>query len=377
MIKAAQSVAAQFKVAGQPVAVLPLGGGNVNDTFVVHFRTSSAETRVVLQCINHRVFRDPVALLDNMHQVTTHIHTRLERERASHDRIWQVPRIIPTVDGGRICKDGNGRYWRALSMLESATAHETVLDEAHAGEVGRTLGQFHRLLSDFDCALLTDPLPGFHITPGYLARYDRTLQGKDAQARLNTPAARDAHAFVKARRDFCTILEDARAEGVLRDRVIHGDPKVANVMIDTFTGKGTGIIDLDTVKPGLIHYDVGDALRSLCNPAGEETRTLSKVRFDTDLCRAFLRGYLVDAVAFLTPNDRRYLYEAICLLAFELGLRFFEDFLAGNVYFKASSAEHNLYRALVQFTLCERIEAARADITLIIQEELLRAEAIT
>jgi Ser/Thr protein kinase RdoA (MazF antagonist) len=375
MIEAAQHAAARFDVTGEPVATIPVGGGNVNDTFVVHFRTSSAETRVILQCVNHRVFKDPEALLTNMHQVTTHIHARLARERAAHDRIWQLPRIIPTVDGRRLYKDERGRYWRALSMIESATAHETVLDEIHAGEVGRILGQFHRLLADFDAAVLTDPLPGFHITPGYLSRYDRTRQCKTAQARLGAPEAIRAQAFVDARREFCTVLEDARAEGVLRDRVIHGDPKVANFMIDNFTGKGTGIIDLDTVKPGLIHYDVGDALRSLCNPAGEETRALSQVRFDTDLCRAFFRGYLVDAIGFLTPNDRRYLYEAIRLLALELGLRFFEDYLAGNVYFKAFSAEHNLHRALVQFTLCERIESARAEINDIIREELLHAEA--
>jgi len=377
MIEAARHVAARFDVAGEPVAVRPVGGGNVNDTFVVHFRTSSAETRVVLQCVNHRVFRDPEALLDNMHQVTTHIHARLARERPTHDRIWQLPHIIPTIDGAWVCQDERGRYWRALTMIESATAYEAVLDEMHAGEVGRILGQFHRLLADFDGALLTDPLPGFHVTPGYLSHYDRTLQTETARSRIATSAVQSAQAFVDARRAFCRVLEDAQTAGVLRDRVIHGDPKVANFMIDDFTGKGIGIIDLDTVKPGLIHYDVGDALRSLCNPAGEETRALADVRFDTNLCRAFLRGYLVDAIGFLTANDRRYLYDAIRLLAFELGLRFFADYLAGNVYFKATSADHNLHRALVQFKLCEHIESARSDIKDIIHEELLRAETDT
>lgn len=374
MMEAARHVAARFDVAGEPVAVRPLGGGNVNDTFVVHYRTSSGETRVVLQCVNHRVFLDPDALLDNMHQVTTHIHARLARERLTHDRIWQLPHIIPTVDGRRIHKDEGGRYWRALTMIESATAHVAALDESHAEEVGRTLGQFHRLLADFDGALLTDPLPGFHVTPGYLSHYDRTLQTETALPRLAAPAARSAQAFIDARRAFCAVLEDAREEGILRDRVIHGDPKVANIMIDDFSGKGIAIIDLDTVRPGLLHYDVGDALRSLCNPAGEETRTLASVRFDASLCRAFLRGYLVDAVGFLTANDRRYLYDAIRLLAFELGLRFFEDYLAGNVYFKATSADHNLHRALVQFKLCEHIESTRSEIDDIIHEELLRAE---
>ena len=131
-------------------------------------------------------------------------------------------------------------------------------------------------------------------------------------------------------------------------------------MIDDLTGKGTSIVDLDTVKPGLIHYDFGDALRSIANPAGEETQDLAGVRFDLDLCEAFVRGYMSCASDFLTQEDRKYLYDAIRLIAFELGLRFFQDYLAGDVYFKVHSPDHNLNRARVQLRLCESIEAREA-----------------
>ena len=75
------------------------------------------------------------------------------------------------------------------------------------------------------------------------------------------------------------MLEDAKERGELAIRPMHGDPKIANIMIDDATGKGTCIVDLDTVKPGLIHYDFGDCLRSACNPAGEEARDLGNVSF--------------------------------------------------------------------------------------------------
>ncbi len=363
MLTEETKLAAQhFDVPGVLVAVIPINSGNVNDTSVAHFRTSSAETRVVLQRINSRVFTDPAKIVENMLCVTGHIHARLDRERSTHDRIWQLPRVIRTIEGGYVHKDADSNYWRALSMIESATAYDIARDAVHAEELGRILGQFHRLLSDFDGSRLIDPLPGFHITPVYMARYDRTRTTADAKQRLQTPEAAQWPIFIEQRRAFSSVLEDAKAAGILQMRVIHGDPKISNFMIDDITGKGTSMIDLDTVNPGLIHYDVGDALRSLCNPAGEETRDLASVVFDLELCRAFIRGYLVDARDFLSVDDRRYLYDAVRLLTFELGVRFFEDYLAGNVYFKANAADHNLHRASVQFTLCQRIEALQPQI---------------
>lgn len=163
--------------------------------------------------------------------------------------------------------------------------------------------------------------------------------------------------FIEARRDFAQTLQQALDRGELKLRMMHGDPKVNNIMIDDFTGKGTAMIDLDTVSPGLIHYDFGDALRSICNNAGEDEQNLSKVVFDLDLCEAFCKGYMAHARAFLTDADRRYLYDSIRLITFELGLRFFQDYLAGSVYFKIRHPEQNLNRARVQFRLCESIEA--------------------
>jgi len=166
------------------------------------------------------------------------------------------------------------------------------------------------------------------------------------------------------------VLEDAKARGLLAVRPIHGDPKVDNVMIDRATGRAIGMVDLDTVQPGLIHYDLGDCLRSACNPLGESPAHWQAVRFDLDLARALLQGYLAEARHFLTTTDRGYLYDAIRLIAFELGLRFVTDHLAGDIYFKVEHHGHNLQRALVQFRLCQDIETRESAI-----RSLLRAAA--
>jgi Ser/Thr protein kinase RdoA (MazF antagonist) len=164
------------------------------------------------------------------------------------------------------------------------------------------------------------------------------------------------------------VLENARAEGRLPLRSIHGDPKVNNIMMDTATGQAVSIVDLDTVKPGLLQYDIGDCLRSGCNPLGEETERWEMVRFESDICRAILQGYLSWARGFLTENDYEYLFDSMRLIAFELGLRFFTDYLEGNVYFKARHQNHNLIRALVQFKLTESIEAQAETIRTIIRD---------
>lgn len=114
-------------------------------------------------------------------------------------------------------------------------------------------------------------------------------------------------------------------------------------------------------------------MRSACNLLGEETEQWEAVHFDPEIGAAILEGYLTQARNFLIPADYEYLFDSIRLLAFELGLRFFTDYLTGNVYFKVKHPEHNLQRALVQFKLTESIEAHETDIRNIIQGIVTRA----
>jgi len=350
-------IAQQFDVAGRLVTVESTGEGNVNDTYLAVFRTTFSEERFILQRINARVFPRPALIMENMRVVTDHVHRRLEEEADRSDRIWQLPRVIPAKDGQDFVVDGDGGYWRAISLIASAHSYGQVQSVEHAHEAGFVLGQFQRVISDLPPEKLHDTLEGFHITPLYLEKLDAALETPEGQARLKSSVeAERCHRFVQARREWCSVLEDAKARGELALRPIHGDPKITNIMIDDATGKGTCIIDLDTVKPGLIHYDFGDCLRSCCNPAGEEVLDLSRVLFDTDLCEAIVRGYMVHAKDFLTDADRQYLYDSVRLIAFELGLRFFADYIAGDVYFKVHYDGQNLNRARVQLKLAESIE---------------------
>ncbi|QLE55744.1 phosphotransferase enzyme family protein [Nostoc sp. TCL26-01] len=356
------AIAEKFTLQGQVTHVQAFGSGNINDTFLVTLDCAT-EKYFVLQRINTQVFRQPQLIMQNMRTYTDHVHQRLQHTPVN--RRWEVPRVLSTEDGQDYCIDTGGDFWRAISFIEGSQSFDTMQDLAQAQEIGFALGMFHNLISDLPPAKLADTLTGFHITPLYLQHYQEVLGKTRVQS---SPELNYCLQFVSDRTTFAPILEDAKAKGTLPLRLMHGDPKINNVMFDTATHQAVSVIDLDTVKPGLVHYDIGDCLRSGCNPAGEETEHWQSVYFDTDLCQGILQGYLSVAQAFLTENDYAYMYDAIRLIAFELGLRFFADYVAGNVYFKVKYPEHNLYRALVQFKLTESIESQELQIRRIIQD---------
>ncbi len=355
----------RFNVKGRLVTLVPFGNGNINDTFLAVYRNTFTETQVVLQRVNRAVFPHPEAIMANMHSITLHCHEKLERDAkgGKDDRVWQMPRIVKTKGGADFMCDEKGEVWRVITRILSAHAFDTAQSPEHALECGSALGHFHYLISDMPPSSIVNPLPGFHVTSGYLDQYDRTLRSKRAKSLLNSSVeAMRLARYIDEHRDFACCLERAEAAGELKRRMFHGDPKVNNIMIDDFTGKGTAMIDLDTVSPGLVQIDVGDAVRSICNPAGEEEPNLGKVSFDENLFNAFMKGYMKEAGTFMNAADREYLYDAVCLLPFELGLRFFQDYLAGDRYFKTRQPGQNLNRARVQFRLCESIEAREGTI---------------
>ena len=358
------TAAQQFTPQGQILDVRAYGQGNVHDTFLVTLE-GGLNKNFILQRLNTRVFPRPELIMQNLRVFTAHMRGRLQRETLPPGRRWEVPEVLLTRSGQDHWLDTAGSFWRALSFIADAQAQDTIRDLKHAGEVGYALGRFHHLLSALPPASLADTLPGFHLMPGYLRHYDGVNAQKPGK---KSPEAEFCRRFVQERRAGAGVLEEAKAAGQLPLRTIHGDPKVNNVLLDAASGRAVALVDLDTVKPGLVHYDLGDCLRSGCNPLGEETADWQAVRFEPDICRALLRGYLSQARDFLTPGDYDYLFAAIRLLPFELGLRFFTDYLEGNVYFKVRSPEHNLARALVQFRLTESIEAQEGAIRGIIKE---------
>lgn len=349
-----EAILSQFSIPGVLGKTEKFSSGLINDTFLCEFLEDGRVRKYVLQHINKSVFKHPELVMRNVAIVTAHIVHRL-RAQGVEDPEAVTPALIATRKGPLFHFDDAGEYWRVFHFIESGAVFDTVTGPDHAREVGRALGRFQSLLSDLSPRKLSDTLPGFHYTPLYLRAFDDALRS-DAKGRVREVAAEAE--FINARRSRAPLLMDLMNSGRIPLRVVHNDPKVNNVLVHATTGKAVCMIDLDTVKPGIVHFDFGDCVRSAANPSGEDAADLSKVGLDLRLFEALAGGYLSEAGPFLTQTEKEMLPASVNIITFELGIRFLTDYLQGDRYFKINNPTHNLHRARVQFRLLESIEHA-------------------
>lgn len=330
--------------------VEPLGQGNINDTWRADL---AGGTRWVLQRLHPAVFPDPGAVMANMRIVADHLARRPQEP-------YVFFRLAVNPQGRDYWLDSSGCCWRLLTHIDCSRTLGSLENPTQAREIGRLLGRFHLLTADLDPATLADPLPDFHITPRCLAQYDAVRAGLQGRAREENPQEDFCFELIETLRPTATILEEAR--GGLTLRVIHGDPKAANFLFAADSDRAISLIDFDTVKPGLLLHDLGDCLRSCCNPRGESHADPAGAVFDPDLFEAVMNGYLEQAGPLPTSSDQALLVASAAVISFELGLRFFTDHLAGDRYFKVERPGQNLHRALVQFHLHQSIRAQQGDL---------------
>jgi Ser/Thr protein kinase RdoA (MazF antagonist) len=348
-----ERLAALFFVPAEDVAdLVPFGAGNVNDTFLLTLVTGEER---ILQRINPTVFPEPLLIIRNLRLVSEHLRSAIARQEANAPPFQPVLLYKGKAGDAYLAEDGSA--WRLMGRISGGHTRQSISTARQARELGRGLGLFHRLLSTLDPAVLADPLPGFHVTPRYLASYDQVCAQAGNSGRTANP---DCRLFIEQRRATANLLADGQVH--LAAGVIHGDPKVANFMFDEKGEQVISLIDLDTVKPGLLLHDLGDALRSCCNPAGETPAEPERALFAPGLFAAWLEGYFAEARSLLTDEDLDRLVDAVALIAFELGLRFYTDYLEGDRYFKVAYAGQNLLRALTQFQLTRSIERQRAEL---------------
>lgn len=340
------AVARQFAIPGEIVRATPYGNGHINDTLRVEYVAAAASGRLILQRINHHVFKQPAALMQNIERVTAHLADRVAELPDAERRVL---RLIPTHSGAYSTVDDQGYHWRAYHFIENARSYEAVESADQAYKAARAFGEFQCHLAELPAPRLHDTIPDFHNTLKRFAYFEEVLAA-DAHNRAAT--ARAEIDWVMRHKDLAGVLLNAN----LPERVTHNDTKFNNVLLDEATGEGICVIDLDTVMPGLALYDFGDMVRTATSPAAEDERDLGKVRMQFPMFEALVRGYMDAAGGFLTADEKRLLTASGKLITFETGLRFLTDYLNGDTYFKTHRPGHNLDRCRTQFKLVESIE---------------------
>jgi len=144
-------------------------------------------------------------------------------------------------------------------------------------------------------------------------------------------------------------------EGKLPLRIIHNDTKFNNILLD-MNDHEQCVIDLDTVMPGYVAYDFGDAIRTIINTAPEDEQDVTKIELNIPLFKAYAAGYFEYAGSFLSDTEVKSLSMGVLLIPYMQGVRFLTDYIEGDVYYKIHSPEHNLQRARAQFELLSKLE---------------------
>jgi Ser/Thr protein kinase RdoA (MazF antagonist) len=344
-------IGSNFRLDGELISVETFEAGHINDTYVLSFLNDGSLASYTLQRINHEIFKDPPAVIENIRRVTEHLHHKNGEVTSAKKR--QAFSLISTHDGEFFHLDEDGNYWRVYHYIDNAKSYNVVHKPEHAFQAAKAFGRFQRQLLDFSGPRLNETIKDFHDTPKRYKALEEAINA-DAFDRVKM-AGREIEFAMRYQQEAGKLIE-LHKQGFIPERITHNDTKFNNVLIDDCTGDGICVIDLDTVMPGLTLYDFGDMVRSSTSPAAEDETDLDKVFMRMSVFEALVKGYLLETSDFLTQEEIDNLTFSGKLISLEIGVRFLTDFLQGDVYFKTRRAPHNLERCRTQFKLVQSIE---------------------
>ena len=337
----------QFEHQSEFESYKELASGHINDTYLIK---TKSKPYYVLQRINHGIFPDVPGLIENKVAISQHIKEKLQHLSLKKQK-RRILKFFKTIAGASYYKGDEGNYWNLMQFIDKSVTHMTVPNEDVAYQSGKLLGQFLTLTNDFDASKLTEVIPNFHNMTFRYSQFDEALKSASPE-RLQK-----AHTYIELvnnSKEEMHILQRLKESGEIKIRVTHNDTKISNVLFNK-KEKGLCLIDLDTVMPGIVHYDFGDAIRTSCNTAEEDETNLDLVEFNLDYYNAYKKGFLKMMGDSLTPLELKYLPLGAKTMIFIIGLRFLTDYLNGDIYFKTKYADHNLDRAKNQFKLLQSL----------------------
>jgi len=331
------------------IEILPeaYGNGHINDTYIV-----SGMPCYILQRINTDVFKNPEKLMDNIKAVTEFLSERLKQSGGDPER--ETLTLINTNEGKAFYKTEDGSYFRMYKFIENAKSYESVESPTQFYNAAKAVGKFQKMLSDFPAEKLYEVIYRFHDTRKRFEDFKVAVSEDKAK---RSKYVKDEIEFATCREKYVDVVVDLLKNGGLPLRVTHNDTKLNNILLDDVTGEGVCVIDLDTVMPGSLLYDFGDALRFGASTGAEDEKDLDKIWFDLELFKAFSEGFLEEMGEDITEKEVELLPFSAILMTYECGIRFLADFLNGDTYFKVDYETHNLDRARTQFKLIYDMES--------------------
>ncbi len=339
----------KFGLTGELVEGVPYGFGHINSTHCISVKKDGVTTRYILQKVNNSIFRDVDGLMNNIKYVTEHIRSK-NVGKPDYDRCTLT--VIPNVDGTLYYFDGES-YYRLYLFVEDTVALQAVEAPEQLEVLGAAFGEFQNQLADFNASKLIESIPNFHNTEDRFRLFEEAVANNLA-GRADTVKAEIE--FARARKADASRLINLLKEGKLPLRVTHNDTKLNNLLFDAEDLHAVCVIDLDTVMPGLVHYDFGDSIRFGASTGAEDEKDLSKIEMSVELFEMYTKGFLRACGKALNDEEINQLAFSAKLLTFECGIRFLTDYLNGDTYFRIHYPEQNLDRTRTQFKLVYDME---------------------
>ncbi len=334
------------------------GNGHINDTYLCE-----TSPRFILQKINTKVFKDPDAVMENIFNVTRHVREKIKEAGGDADR--ETLNVIPTKAGEIYYKHPDGACFRMYKFVERTVSYDIAERMEILTYAGQAFGRFQKMLSDFPAEKLHETIVDFHNTPVRVKQLQDAMAG-NASGRLES--VKNEVDFALEYSKYAAEITGAMEKGDVLLRVTHNDTKLNNVLFDDVTDEGVCVIDLDTVMPGSVLYDFGDALRFGASSCAEDETDMEKIYFDLNKFDAFAKGFLAVVGDCLTGKEIELLPLSALLMTYECGIRFLADHINGDTYFKVHRENHNLDRARNQFALVRDIEKKLPDMAKIVEK---------
>ena len=353
---------AAFNIDADIASVTAFGSGHINDTYRIK-NSDPNGIDYLLQRVNHHVFKDVPILMQNLLYVTDHLKQKLS-EIPGSDLEKEVITIVETRDGKPYFRDDDGNYWRVFHFLKDTRSYDQVTTGQQAFEGGKAFGRFQALLADMEPGLIKDTIPDFHNIESRLAKFEKAVEA-DKVGRLHKILPEIE--FVRQRADEMGEILRLGRTGELPLRIVHNDTKFNNVLLDRYD-HAQCVIDLDTVMPGYVAYDFGDSIRTIANTASEDEENVKLIGINISLFESYTKGYLKEAVLFLTEPELNSLLKGVLLLPYAQTVRFLTDYLEGDHYYKIHNPDHNLQRTRAQLTLVKKLEENRDKLSHIINQ---------
>lgn len=334
--------------------VEPLTSGLINRTWKV----IQDEDQYILQKINEHVFKKPFELAENIRTIAAYL------AKTSPEYLFVSP--ISNLNKEDIFFDKDEGYFRIFPFIKGSHTIDVVSNPDQAFEAALQFGKFTRLLSGFDVKQLHFTIPDFHNLTLRYRQFEHALVNGNP---IRIKQSQKLIAEIKTHDSILKEFEKIRTSKFVKQRVMHHDTKISNVLFDD-QGKGICIIDLDTIMPGYFISDVGDMMRTYLSPANEEEKDFSSIQVREDFFRAIVQGYVSSMGGELTLEERALIFYSGQFLIYMQAIRFLTDYINNDSYYGAQYEDHNFVRAGNQLNLLNKLEDKKDKFQRIVADEI-------